>query len=343
MSKTLPAIDEIILFYKNASTRELTARADGVCRETYGDEVYLRGLVEFSNYCGRDCLYCGIRHSNPAVKRYRMAPEEILESVRAGHKMGLKTFVLQSGEDEFFTTKVLSGIVEKIKEIAGGDSALTLSCGIRPKKDYAELKKSGADRYLIRFETSDPELHSYLRNGVSLKRRITALRDLRDCGFEVGSGFMVELPGESEEIRINNALLCRELELDMIGVGPFIPHPETPLKDSPQMPFELALRSVALVRLLLPFSNIPATTAAGSLDPEGREKMLAAGANVLMPNITPVEFKKNYLLYPNKICLDEDGTHCIGCMKIRVGAVDKTVVNETGFSKSFLMRSNRLR
>lgn len=338
MIPPLPDAGNILSFYRSATTAELSARADAVCREVYGDSVYLRGLVEFSNFCGRDCLYCGIRLSNAAVSRYRMAPGEIVETVRAGREMGLKTFVLQSGEDDYFTTKVLSGIVEKIKTIAGGDSALTLSCGIRPKKDYLELKKAGADRYLIRFETSDAKLHSYLRNGVSLERRITALRDLRDCGYEVGSGFMVGLPGETEETRINNALLCRELELDMIGIGPFIPHPGTPLKDSPQMPFELALRSVALVRLLLPYSNIPATTAAGSLDPEGREKMLAAGANVLMPNITPVEFKKNYLLYPNKICLDEDGTHCIGCMRIRVGAVDKTLVNEAGFSKSFLMR-----
>lgn len=332
-------VKNIIEFYRNADTRELTARADAVCREVHGDNVYMRGLIEFSNFCAMDCLYCGIRDGNKKVKRYRLTEDQILKTIRESAKKGLKTFVLQSGEDPSFTADRICGVVERIREEIGEEIALTLSCGIMTKKEYRALKSAGVNRYLIRFETSDPELHQKLRGGVTLKRRLEAIRDLRDEGFETGSGYMVGLPGETEEIRINNALLCHELGLDMVGIGPFIPNPDTPLGHACKHGLELTLRAVALVRLLLPEANIPATTAAGSIDEKGREAVLNAGANVLMPNITPVEYKKDYLLYPGKICLDEDGLHCIGCLNGRVGTVGKKIIMGRGDAISFTRRS----
>lgn len=326
--------NEIIDFYKNSSDAELINKADEVCRMSYGDKVYLRGLVEFSNYCNMDCLYCGIRKSNSKVVRYRLSPEQILEIVKKGFKAGLKTFVLQSGEDNFYDSKNLALLTEKIKKETSEETAITLSCGIMTRSGYNDLKNAGCDRYLMRFETSDEKLHQYLRNGISLKRRLKALNDLKELGFETGSGYMVGLPDETEEIRINNALLCKKLELDMVGIGPFIPHPDTPLKDAHKNNIELAVRATALLRILLPYANIPATTASGTIDKNGREKILKAGANVLMPNITPSDNKKNYLLYPDKICVDESGFQCITCLTKRVSTVSKKIVMDRGDSLS---------
>lgn len=326
---------EILEFYRASSTDELVRQADTACRTHYDGKVWIRGLIEFSNHCRMDCAYCGIRKSNSKVSRYRLSENEILETVRAGKEAGFRTFVLQSGEDAGRNIRALCRLTEKIRSILDDDCALTLSCGRFSRSDYRELKKSGADRYLMRFETSDTRLYSELKNGEDLNVRLNALKDLKDLGFETGSGYMVGLPGETEEIRINNALVCKELGLDMVGIGPFIPHPETPLKDSPQGPINLAVRATALVRLLLPKANIPATTAAGSLDTEGREKILKAGANVLMPNITPVQYKKDYLLYPGKICLEESGLDCLGCLSLRVRQAGKHIEMGIGTALSF--------
>lgn len=326
-------INELIDFYKNATTEELTNKADKVCRDNYGDKVFLRGLIEFSNYCRMNCLYCGIRKDNKKVNRYRLSNNEILDTIRYGYKNGIKTFVLQSGEDDFFTTKDICNLLDDIKSLFP-DVAVTLSCGVKKKSDYKDFKNSGADRYLLRFETSDRVLHNYLRSGFPFEKRIRALYDLKELGYETGSGFMVGLPQETEDIRIQNALLCHKLELDMVGIGPFIPHPDTPLKESIQQPIELTVRLTALIRLLLPKANIPATTAAGTLDKLGREKMLKAGANVLMPNLTPVTYKKDYLLYPNKICITEESESCISCLAKRVESVAKEISFERGDSIS---------
>jgi biotin synthase len=285
--------------------------------------VYLRGLLEFTNHCALDCQFCGIRRSNAGATRYRLTVDQIVELAEAGWKYGLKTFVLQGGEDPWFTADRMTEVVDRIQEATDGQAALTLSVGIRPKDVYARWKAAGANRYLMRFETSDQGLYTKLKNGARLADRLVALDSLRELGYEVGSGYMVGLPGETEETRIANALLCHEKDFDMVGIGPFIPHPDTPLAGSPQQSIDLAVRAAALVRLLLPQANMPATTAAGSLDKQGREKMLAAGANVLMPNITPESVKKDYLLYPGKICLDESGFECINCLDIRTHLVDK--------------------
>ena len=325
--------EEIIDFYRHASDPELFSRADHVCRENYGRKVFLRGLVEFSNHCTQDCLYCGIRKSNCNVHRYRLTEDEIVETVIEGYEGGFRTFVLQGGEDPCFTTERLCRLIARIKSI-DDDAAVTLSAGIRSRESFRSLKGAGCDRYLIRFETSDPGLHRYLRGGITLDRRLRALADLKDLGFEVGSGFMTGLPGETEETRVKNALLCHEYGFDMVGIGPFIPHPGTPLAGALQQPVELSLRAVALVRLLLPLANIPATTAAGTLDRDGRERMLSAGANVLMPNITPVRFKKDYLLYPNKICLEENGFESVEILGKKAELIDRELSFERGDSLS---------
>ncbi len=327
-------LKEVIEFYKNSSQDILAKKANEVCEQIYGKKIFLRGLIEFSNLCDRDCLYCGIRKSNPKVIRYKLTEKEIIDAVMLGYSAGLKTFVLQSGESKNYSLTELCRISEKIKKLTDNNSALTLSCGIFTKKEYRSLKLSGVDRYLIRFETSDPVLHKYLRNGISLKRRLKAIEDLKELEYETGSGYMVGLPGETEEIRINNAILCYKLKLDMIGIGPFIPHPETPLKKSIKHNIGLALKAISLIRLLLPYSNIPATTAIGSIDKEGREKALKSGANVLMPNITPVKYKKNYLLYPDKICIEENGADCIRCLKIKLKKTGKVISYEKGDSKA---------
>lgn len=327
-------VEKYIEFYKNKNDDLLFEAADRVCRDNYGGDVFLRGLVEFSNFCSRDCLYCGLRRSNGNVNRCRLDADEIRGIVDAGYNSGLRSFVLQSGEDPFYTTERIAAMVCDIKSKYGDEIAVTLSCGVKKREEFAQLKGAGADRYLIRFETSDEKIYNYLKNGEPLSARLNALYYLKSLGFETGSGFMTGLPGETEETRIKNCLLCRELELDMAGIGPFIPHPETPLNGSVLPDLDTAVRTVALLRLMLPFANIPATTAAGSLDGNGRERMLSAGANVLMPNITPVAVKKEYLIYPGKICLDESGFECIGCLSGRVKTVGKSVSFARGDSVS---------
>jgi biotin synthase len=320
---------EALVFYSKADTETLTARARELCLERHGRRVFLRGLIEYSNICSCDCLYCGIRRSNSRVSRYRLEPDQIAAIARKGYAAGLRSFVLQGGEDRRYAENLLPRAVELIKKLCPR-AAITLSAGILSRSAYERLRRAGADRYLLRFETSDPELHRTLRAGVDLERRIEALRELTDLGYQVGSGYMVGLPGETEETRVGNAILCRELDLDMVGIGPFIPHCDTPLAGSRQESIELTLRATALVRLLLPDAHMPATTAAGSLDPQGREKMILAGANVLMPNITPPANKRNYLLYPGKICLDEEGETCIGCLSLRMKSIGRELSFERG-------------
>lgn len=308
--------------FRDNNLKELTLLAAQTTRKTFGKSVYLRGLIEFSNYCVSNCLYCGIRRDNGKVHRYRLTDEEIFSAVDTGFSRGLRTFVLQGGEDPYFSVDKLAALASGIKKRTGGDAALTLSCGILSREEYRELKSAGADRYLLRFETSDPDLHRYLRDGIGLERRLEALEDLKTLGFQTGSGFMVGLPGETEETVIENIKLSRKLDLDMVGIGPFIPHHDTPLAGSSQVPLELSLKATALLRIACPKTHIPATTAAGTLEPDGREQMIKCGANVVMPNLTPVAVKKDYLLYPGKICLDEDGLHCIGCLGLRIASVD---------------------
>lgn len=323
-------LEQAIELFRDDNLEKLAHSARTAADAVFGREVYLRGLIEYSNYCAGNCLYCGIRRDNGEVHRYRLGIDEILEAVKMGFKRGIRTFVLQGGEDAWFSVERMSEIITRIKKETYGAAALTLSCGMLPYEAYREFRKAGADRYLIRFETSDEVLHAQLRDGFTLSERIEAIENLRSLGFQVGSGFMVGLPGESEETVIQNVLLAKSLNLDMAGIGPFIPHPDTPLAEAPQIPLHLALKTTALLRIACPKTHIPATTAAGSLVPDGREQMIQCGANVVMPNLTPVTVKKDYLLYPGKICLDEDGVKCIGCLGLRI----KSTGNEMSFARA---------
>lgn len=324
-------VNEVEEYYLDKPLTYLINKASEVCEKTYGNKVFLRGLIEFSNICNNDCLYCGIRKSNNKLKRYHMSIDEILQTVSTGIERGLKTFVLQSGEIHRPRTRELAILVERIKKL-DSTVAVTLSCGYFKKDDLKTLKNAGADRYLIRFEVADEKLYSFLKGGEKLSKRLEMLYNLKELDFETGSGFMVGLPYETDEIMIKNLTLCKKLNLDMVGIGPFIPHPHTPLANSRLHRIEKTIRAVSILRLLLPYANIPATTAAGSIDPNGREKMLEAGANVLMPNITPLKYKAHYLLYPGKICIEEDGTECISCMGLRVKSIGKTLSFERGDS-----------
>lgn len=325
------------LFFEQ-TTENIIQLANMVCSEIYGEKVFLRGLIEFSNQCNANCLYCGIRKENKNIPRYTMTNEEIFEVVKKGYESGLKTFVLQSGENNTtLSHRNLCNLTTEIKKHFS-DIAITLSCGYFNKTQLKNLKDAGVDRYLIRFEVADEKIYTYLKNGEKLSKRIEMLYNLKELGFETGSGFMVGLPGETDLVLLQNLKLCYDLNLDMVGIGPFIPHPDTPLKNATLQPLEKTLKMVALLRILLPYSNIPATTAAGSIDILGREKMLSSGANVLMPNITPIKYKQNYVLYPNKICINENGFGCIKCLEKRVTAIKKEISFEIGTSKNFNRR-----
>ena len=316
---------EAVQHFRDRNLSVLASEARRIATFHFANSVYLRGLIEFTNHCAMDCLYCGLRRSNPNPRRYRLDRKAIISAVNEGFRRGLRTFVLQGGEDPYFTVDRLARLCDAITKATDGEAAITLSCGIRPREDYRRLRDAGARRYLMRFETSDPKLHRYLRSGATLAKRLGALDDLRAEGFQVGSGFMTGLPGETDETVIRNVELCRDLGVDMAGVGPFIPHPQTPLANAPAKSLETALYATSLLRIFCPETHIPATTAAGSIQKDGRERMIECGANVLMPNLTPVAVKRHYLLYPGKICLEESGLQCIGCLSMRVLSVNREI------------------
>jgi biotin synthase len=277
--------------------------ADRVRSRRLGDAVHLRGIIEFSNHCTGTCHYCGLRWGNTEVRRYRMDPEEILETAREAAGMGLKTIVLQSGEDPYYTVEILSGLVSAIKEL---DMAVTLSVGVRSPEDLRILKEAGADRYLLKHETADPGLFARLRPGTTLEGRTSCLRLLKELGYQAGSGCMVGLPGQTIRVMARDLLLMRELEVEMAGIGPFIPHPGTPLAGSPGGTVAMTLTVLAVARLLMPDVHLPATTALGTVHAGGRGMALRCGANVIMPNVTPLRYRSHYSIYPGKSGIDRD-------------------------------------
>lgn len=304
--------------------------ADKIRAAEVGEQVHLRGLIEFSNICKKNCSYCGIRKSNNNIMRYRMEIDEIIETAKNAEKLGYRSVVLQSGEDSYFTADRLAFLVRAIK--ADTDLAITLSVGEYSYEDYKIMREAGADRFLLRFETADRELYKALHPDSDFDERIQCLHALRDLGFQVGSGFMAGLPGETPEIAAKNIMLLRELDLDMVGIGPFLPSPDTPLKDEKGGTLMAALKAVALARLVLRNAHIPATTAMGTIDPQGRQKALKAGANVVMPNVTPLKYRDMYLLYPNKICTGDDASHCRNCMGGIIRSIGRTVASDHGHS-----------
>lgn len=312
--------DEIVYLLTHlddASERTLFQYAHQTRLHYYGNRVYLRGLIEFSNICRQQCLYCGIRASNQSVERYRMLPQEILECCRHGYGLGYRTFVLQSGEDPWYTVDILCELIRDCKR-EFPDAAVTLSIGEREIPEYLLLRKAGADRFLMRHETADNTLYGKLHPGTSLERRIASLFALKEFGFQVGAGFMVGLPGQGPEELAKDLTFLRELHPDMIGIGPFIAHSQTPLHDCESGTLQQTLVMVALARLFVPDALLPATTALGTLHPQGREQALSVGANVLMPNLTPVGYRPKYQLYENKICIDDDSDQCRSCIEWRI-------------------------
>ena len=296
---------------------KLFAHADKVRHQFVGDNVLLRGLIEFSNICRNNCCYCGIRKDNKRLKRYRMTPEQIVETAKRAVDMGFQTVVLQSGEDMWFNAQRLSAIISEIKKL---NVVVTLSIGERSFAEYKAFREAGADRYLLRIETTDKDLYHRLDPGMSWQQRYECLLMIKELGYEVGSGMMVGLPGQSLESVADDLLFLKDLPVDMAGIGPFIPHPETPLAQEKGGTLSLALRTMAVMRLLLPKINIPATTAMEALDPQGRLLALQAGANVVMPNVNEGEFRRLYELYPGKPCLNETPTHCRSCIGLKIKA-----------------------
>jgi biotin synthase len=272
--------------------------ADAVRRACVGDEIFLRGIIEFSGYCSRNCHYCGLRAENSDIHRYRIPDNEILSRARMLREKQCTTVVLQSGEDPYYDVGRLCTIVKRIKDETS--LAITLSVGERTCEDYRAFKEAGADRYLLRHETSNPELYRKLHPGFELEDRLQCLKWLGELGYEVGSGCIIGLPGQTVNDLANDVLLIRELDIDMIGIGPFIPHPGTPLKDTPAGDTDMVLKMLAVLRLLTRDTNIPATTALGVIDPGARRKAFLAGANVFMPNFTPDPYTAYYEIYPGK-------------------------------------------
>ena len=277
---------------------DIFKEADAVRKKYVGDGVHLRGLIEFSNICKCNCLYCGLQSSNKHVNRYRLSKDEIVDIAKKGVDEGFKTIVLQSGEDEFFNTKLMCEIISEIKNLG---VALTLSIGEKSFEDYKAFKDAGADRYLLRIETTDKNLYKKMHPYANFDNRMRCLYDLKKLGYETGTGCLVGLPEQTLESLAEDILFCKELDADMIGIGPFIPHPDTPLKNENNGSLDLAIKVMAVTRILLKDINIPATTAMESLRSDGRLLALQSGANVVMPNLTDDCHKKMYEIYPNKI------------------------------------------
>lgn len=290
--------DKIIKFLSDVKEQDvLFLQADSIRRKTVGDEVHLRGLIEFSNICRNNCKYCGIRRGNHNACRYRMSEEDIVSTAQNAIDNGFKTIVMQSGEDIYFTKDKMCRIIENIKK---NDVALTLSIGERSYDDYKSFKDAGADRYLMRIETTDKDLYHKLNPNMSWQQRYECLLMLKELGYELGSGIMVGLPEQTIESIADDLLFLKELNIDMAGIGPFIPHQDTPLAKEKGGDLYLSLRTMAIMRLMLPDINIPATTAMEALHPKGRIMALQSGANVIMPNVTDAASRKLYELYPNK-------------------------------------------
>ena len=322
--------EEILKFLKSTDD-SLFKLADKVRKENVGDEIHLRGLIEFSDYCMQNCLYCGIRRDNKECTRYRIEPDAIIELARKAKGYGYQTVVLQSGEDPYYTVDKMKYILSEIKKL---DLAITLSIGEKTLEEYEAYREAGADRFLIRIETTDKELYRSLHPNMDFDNRVRCLRDLRDLNYEVGTGCLVGLPGQTIESLADDILFFKEIGADMVGIGPFIPNHDTPLAQAAGGNFDLALRVMAVTRLLLPEINIPATTAMETLDPNGRLIALQSGANVVMPNVTEGDFRKYYKLYPGKICVNDTPAHCVGCITGKIKSIGRKVSKTKGFSKS---------
>lgn len=313
---------------ENASYLASLAREEAV--KIYGNGVFPRGLVEFTNYCKNNCYYCGIQGSNQHANRYRLSKDEILSACENGYQLGYRSFVLQGGEDPHYSDDVMVPIVSEIRK-RYQDCAITLSLGERSKESYQKLYDAGADRYLLRHEAATPELYQKLHpESLSLENRIQCLWNLKEIGYAVGTGFMVGAPYQTVENLVDDLLFIQKLDPQMVGIGPFVPHHDTKFKDYPSGTVELTTYLTSILRLMNPHLLLPATTALGTIDPRGREKGILAGANVVMPNLSPVAVRKDYSLYDNKICTGEEAAECAGCLGRRLASIDYELVFTRG-------------
>jgi biotin synthase len=320
---------EIInILHDNTKNDWLFNEADRVRRENVGDEIHLRALIEFSNICKRQCLYCGLRSPNKEVERYSLSKDEILLSAKKAVDLGYRTVVLQSGEDDNYYSDKLCDIVSSIKEL---DVAVTLSMGEKTYDEYKAYSEAGADRYLIRIETTDKKLYESMHPNASFENRVRCLEDLKTLGYEVGTGCLVGLPNQTIESLADDILFFKEIDADMIGIGPFIPHSQTPLKDEKQGDFWLALKVMALTRINLPNINIPATTAMETIIPNGRLIALQSVANVVMPNVSDICNRKKYEIYPNKAGINDDELEIRKQLEEKFATIGRTISEEKGF------------
>lgn len=329
--------------------QQLFQRAKSVKLQNIGNKVYFRGLIEFSNICAKDCLYCGIRKSNEKVVRYEASDDEILEACRFAWQNRFGSVVLQSGElsSPAFVKRV-DTLLRKIKNLSDNELGITLSCGEQTAETYRQWFESGAHRYLLRIESSNPELYRKIHpenDFHNFGRRLQALKDLKSCGYQVGTGVMIGLPFQTTEDLANDLLFLKQMDVDMVGMGPYIEHEDTPLYTfrndlkTKQQRFDMALKMVAALRLLMPDINIAAATALQAIDPAGREKALTIGANILMPNLTPCDYRKEYQLYEDKPCLDEDAELCRNCLEARIELTGCEIgYGEWGDSKHFMKK-----
>ena len=313
---------------ENASYLASLAREEAV--KIYENGVFPRGLVEFTNYCKNNCYYCGIQGSNQHANRYRLSKDEILSACENGYQLGYRSFVLQGGEDPHYSDDVMVPIVSEIRK-RYQDCAITLSLGERSKESYQKLYDAGADRYLLRHEAATPELYQKLHpESLSLENRIQCLWNLKEIGYAVGTGFMVGAPYQTVENLVDDLLFIQKLDPQMVGIGPFVPHHDTKFKDYPSGTVELTTYLTSILRLMNPHLLLPATTALGTIDPRGREKGILAGANVVMPNLSPVAVRKDYSLYDNKICTGEEAAECAGCLGRGLASIDYELVFTRG-------------
>lgn len=315
--------DELVFLLDNmtqADKEELFKHSLATKQMYYGDTVYMRGLIEFTNYCYRNCKYCGIRRDQDEAERYRLSKDQILKCCDQGYWLGYRTFVLQGGEDLHYTDDILVDIIESIKK-RWKDVAVTISIGERSDESYRKLRAAGADRYLLRHETANEALYESIHEEMALASRKSCLYKIREIGFQVGAGFMVGIPGQTNEILAEDLIFLKELNPHMVGIGPFIPHQKTPLGDYKGGTVEDTLVMLALTRLMLPKVLLPSTTALGTLDNKGREKALKVGANVVMPNLSPTNVREKYELYQDKICTGDEAAHCRQCIEGRINSV----------------------
>ena len=314
----------------NEGIRFMCEEAVKVCQKTYGNQVFIRGLIEFTNFCKNDCYYCGIRRSNSHADRYRLTKEQMLDCCANGYELGFRTFVLQGGEDGYFTDDKICDLVSAIKE-KYPDCAVTLSIGEKSKESYKRYFDAGADRYLLRHETADEAHYKKLHpEEMSLAHRKQCLWDLKEIGYQVGCGFMVGSPGQTVETLYEDLQFIRELQPHMVGIGPFISQKDTPFADKASGTMEQTLKLLAIIRLIQPHVLLPSTTALGTIHPKGRELGILSGANVVMPNLSPVNVREKYKLYDNKICTGDEAAECRYCMENRMKSIGYEVAVSRG-------------